>query len=288
MSIVINNLPEMREMPFSSSLHDTERLEQDVLKIITKKNLSERLHPFFIISTYINENKKSPSLTSAFEIASNWEMITKTFMYTTFRSLSKFSEQLEFCDGISADDVLTIFQTAINVISDDINNNHPAFSNVAPKGAGGIHYKWWHDEIVLPIAKKLNIDSCEIKLSHNVDALIQGMRRLANKPFGFAIQLRIVEDIALHIAVAFQCIFNNLFHKGEKVFSDRRSLAWITSHIKAEVSHHNQVSNTESGMSCIATTLHEQKKFLEMTEWYAGLWEKALNDLHQFLNIENP
>lgn len=267
----------------SEGIIDKRFTEQEINKIINKKNLGGKQHLFFMKASWCIENNKTVSLKSAFEIARHWESMTKTFMFTTFRSLSKLAESLELCNNPS-EDVLTAFQTGIHVISDDLNNNHSAFAEVAPCGPRGIHYKWWHNDIVKPLAQKLDINlTRNIPLSPNIDKLIQGMRQLANESFGFAVQLRIVEAIALHIAIAYRDIFSNLTFEDKKLFSNRKELAWITSHIKAEVTHHSQVSDNESGMVFVATTLNEQRQFLEMIEWYATLWENALNDFYQFL-----
>ncbi len=266
------------------ALLSTQNMEQKIIQILKQKNLSEKNHSFFISSAaYRRPATKLINIKSAFEIARHWQVMTKTFMFTTLRSLSKLSEYLEACEN-PKDEMLAALQTGIHVISDDLNNNHPAFAQVAPHGPRGIHYKWWQNDIVMPLAKILNTDSwASLPLSTNIKQLLLGMDSLASEPFGFAVQLRVVEAIALPIAIAFRDIFSNVSYAGKKIFPNRMALAWIISHIKAEVTHHSQVSDNENGMAYVATTFNEQQQFLQMTKHYADLWETALNDFYSFL-----
>ena len=262
-------------------LLSSECVEEKVVNIMSQKNLEAKKHSFFVNTSRNHDIHTKPKL--ALNLARHWEKMTKTFMFTTFQSLAKLSEQLDLCDK-TEERVATAFLTGLEVITDDINNHHQAFSQVAPKGISGMHYKWWHEDIVSPLAKKLDVDlEMSDSLMPNVEELIQGMRLLAKDPMGFSVQLRVVEDIALHIAVAFMRIFSTISDEQGKAFFERKQLSWIISHIKAEVAHQHQVADVEHGVACIAVTHDEQKRFLETVDWYAGLWEKALEDFNVML-----
>lgn len=259
------------------------QIEKKIDKLIQDNGLSKTKHPFFVQAERDSKQAKPITIQVAFEIARHWEEMTKFFMFTTFRSLAKLSETLEEQDSPDMD-VLTALQTGVKVISDDLTNHHKDFKEVAPLGPKGIHYIWWNNDIVQPLATKLKLSSWkDMPLRSQVHALINGMRELANEPFGFAIQLRIVEEVALYIAIAFRDIYSNVFDKGEKIFTTRKQLSWITSHIKAEVSHHSQVSDTETGMIFVANTPAQQKIFLEKIQWYIQLWHSALHDFYEML-----
>lgn len=264
-----------------------EKIEERITDIIKHKQLLKDQHPFFNAARlYSALDTKQINVKAAFEIARHWELMTKTFMFTTLSSLGVLSQQLAKTNSCPFG-ILSALQTGVKVISDDLNNNHPAFAKVAPKGSNGIHYQWWSTEIVFPIAEKLSLTSWSaLPSSENISALLAGMHLLANKPFGFAIQLRLVEAIALEIAIAFRYVFSSTFHEGKRIFETRNQLAWITSHIMAEVNHHNDVSDMEAGMSSIAATFQEQQDFLITMEWYAELWFKALYDFYNFLSLD--
>lgn len=281
----------MDNKTFGGGLHqpmDARQLEEAVTAIIKRSGLAKEEHPFFLSAAACRRAEDGGvGLAAAFDVARHWEAMTKAFMFTTLSSLGRLSEELARCEHPSAE-VLTAFQTGVKVISDDLNNEHPAFAKVAPAGPTGIHYKWWRRDITEPLAERLSLESwAHLPLSENVERLIRGMEKLAGEPAGFAIQLRVVEAIALHIAVSFQNIFLNATHDGEKLFEGAGSLAWITSHIRAEVTHHSQVSDADNGMTALATTAQEQRYFLETTEWYADLWSKALRDHHAFLDCSS-
>lgn len=263
----------------------SEYMEAAASKIIEAKKLGRNVHPFFV---FADEYQKTPgktiSVRSAFEMARHWEIMTKTFMFSTLSSLAKLSESLEQSADPS-NDVLKALQTGVKVISDDLNNNHPVFARFAPAGPDGIHYKWWRKDVVFPLADKLFILSWDqIPLSENIAKLIAGMQELAREPFGFAVQLRVVEAIALHIAMAFHKILIGVEHQGQKIYGKRSALAWITAHIQAEVTHHSQVTDTQDGMSYVATNVEEQHQFLATLDWYSELWSHALNDFYVFMN----
>lgn len=259
----------------------SQQIENKITTIIDTASLTNTKNKFFLLAKRYQNNNRTVNLITAFEIARHWEVMTKNFMFTTMRSLANFSCKLSELDEPS-DDALAALQTGFKVIADDLNNNHDAFSAVAPKGPQGMHYKWWHNDIVVPITKMLANNTADSPLSDNISKLIAGMNKLADDAFGFAIQLRVVEAIALDIAVSFRGIFENTVCNDRKIFT-RENLSWIISHIKAEVTHHDQVANVENGTAFIATSSEEQAYFLQTMTWYADLWLNALNDFYHFL-----
>lgn len=262
-------------------MQSSQQIENNIIEIIDAANLTNTKNPFFLLAKQYQMDKRPVNLITAFEIARHWEVMTKNFMFTTLRSLATLSYKLAQLDDPS-DDALAALQTGIKVISDDLNNNHDAFSSAAPKGPRGIHYKWWHNDIVMPLANKLEENITSMPLSKNITQLIAGMNKLADDAFGFAIQLRIVEAIALDIAVSFRSIFANTVCNNQKLFT-RENLSWIIAHIKAEVTHHEQVADVENGTAFIATSLEEQEYLLKTMAKYADLWSNALQDFHGFL-----
>ncbi len=101
---------------------------------------------------------------------------------------------------------------------------------------------------------------------------------------GVAVQLRVVETIAIDIALAFQSIFSKVKKDGQYVFDDKDRL-WISTHIQAETIHNQQVSNEIYGMARVATTAEEQAEMLMLTRRYAKAWYQALNDFDTFLSL---
>lgn len=262
---------------------DSQQLENKINTIILSSQLTKETNPFFLLASKYQRNNKEITIPVGFTIANHWEILTKTFMFTTFQSLSRLSEEMTTMDKIP-DNLLMAFQTGIGVINDDLNNNHPAFHAVAPSGAKGIHYKWWHHDIVKPLKDLSPTTSCAI--APGTQALLAGMKELANNKLGFAIQLRVVEAIALDIAVSFRSIFENISQNNQSLFS-RKELNWIIAHIKAEITHHQQVANDNDGIAFLATSAKDQLEFISTLQWYANLWTVALDDFNTFLNRNN-
>jgi len=97
------------------------------------------------------------------------------------------------------------------------------------------------------------------------------------------VQLRVVETIALDIAVAFRRMYGKVTAGGEKVFTEKEQFAWIDAHIKAETVHAAQVSDDETGMTTLVTDDAEAAEFLRLVEEYAGSFSRALKCFAQRL-----
>ena len=65
---------------------------------------------------------------------------------------------------------------------------------------------------------------------------------------------------------------------GEKLFTGRDDLAWIDTHIRAEVIHARDVRDGETGMASLAVSEPEQQRLLALTRHYAHLWNEVLED----------
>ncbi|MEU0517769.1 DUF6202 family protein [Streptosporangium sp. NPDC006007] len=216
---------------------------------------------------------------AALAIAHQWQAMTKAFMFTTISGLGVMAR--EFNSHPAPDrEVLGAFQTAFRVIGDDLDNFAPEFSSVSPKGVAGIHYLWWQDTIVTPLVAALPDSGARSAdtLPEGIKGLLENMERLAESRLGAAVQLRVVETIALDIAVAFRRVFSKVAVDGRKVFTSAESLAWIDSHIKAETGHAESVSDHETGMTVIAESASDQAELLKLAEEYARNWARALDD----------
>lgn len=208
-----------------------------------------------------------------------WRAMTKSFMFTTLAGLGVMARS--FAEQPVADvdrELLGAFQTVYRVIGDDLDNVAPEFSAVAPTGPAGIHYVWWEDTIVAPLATHVGGSerATAADLPDPVRALLESMQRLACSPLGAAVQLRVVETIALDIAVGFRRMYAKVRVGGERVFSRDEQFAWIDAHIKAETGHAAQVSDGEIGMTGLVSGAGRAEEFLALVTGYARDWSAAL------------
>lgn len=225
---------------------------------------------------------------AALRIGLQWQSMTRAFMFTTVASLGVLAGQ--FSTGAEPGrEVLGAFQTAYRVIGDDVANFAPEFCAVSPNGANGVHYVWWADSIVAPLLHSIDpivaVDAD--KPEEGVAALIANMERLAGARLGAAVQLRVVEAIALDIAVAFRRIFAKVDVAGGTLYHGAGALDWIDSHIKAETSHARSVSDDETGMTAMAATPAEQDEFLRLAVEYTANWARALDDFGTALSASD-
>ncbi len=251
---------------------DCDATEASIDKIILDAGL--RPHPLFTTQPQVD----APDPDHALDVAVAWAEMTRTFMLTTIASLGVLAAELA-AEPVPAPNRLTALQTGFRVIGDDLININPIFGAGAPRGVEGIHYRWWKCTIVdpltaaLPAARERGLDS-----KPGVQGLLDTMRRLARSPIGAAVQVRVVEDIALDIATAFRFLFSRVTVDGEPLFAEA-DLGWIDAHIEAEVLHRAEVSDDETGMTTIVGALAEQQELLSATAEYAASWARALDDL---------
>jgi len=253
----------------------TIELDRQVVEIIRRVGLSSDRNVFFLRS----KSKAPVDVATALFIAQHWREITKGFMFSTITGLGAMANvargQTQPSTGL-----LKALQTGFRVISDDLNNVVPDFRDFAPAGVGGIHYIWWHDSVLKPLLnaslQEGNVASAPRCLS--VEELLAHMGEISGSPMGSAAQLRIVEAIALDVALSFRRIFARVAANGKPVFAGKRDLAWVDTHIRAEVAHNRQVCDDDSGMTSIADTVERELEFLQSTERSAQLWQSVLYD----------
>lgn len=256
-------------------------LETQVDQIISKAGLRRPENEFFRRAAAVQEVSPEAGLA----IARRWQLVTKTFMLTTIAGLGAMARRMNSTQSPDRE-VLAAFQTAYRVIGDDLCNFAPEFSAVSPEGPDGIHYLWWADTITAPLIAILpQAAEHEETLPSGISGLLANMTALADHPIGAAVQLRVVESIALDIAVAFRRIFAKITSAGHKVFPTAESLSWIDSHIRAETGHAKSVSDDETGMTAMAGNDTDQADLLAMIEEYARHWSRALFDFSGNLTV---
>jgi hypothetical protein len=257
------------------STHATTTFDDRITRMIAEAGLVRPGNRFFADARSVERVGPDAGL----RIALQWQAMTRAFMFTTVASLGLLAR--EFSTGAEPDrEVLGAFQTAYQVIGDDLANLAPEFSAVSPKGVAGVHYVWWADSIVAPLAKAVSPADAEAAATADkgVAALIANMKRLAEEPLGAAVQLRVVEAIALDIAVAFRRIYTKLETGDVKLYGDPGALDWIDSHIKAETSHASSVSDHETGMTAMVSTDEQRAEFERLAREYTASWADALGD----------
>jgi uncharacterized protein DUF6202 len=262
-------------------LLDNAELDRRIAALIRDAKLTKDTNGFFIKA----RSTRAVSPVQAVYIAHNWREITKAFMFSTISGLGAMAEQAYRAETPDQGLLRTI-QTVHGVIGDDLSNYMPVFKKVAPKGVEGIHYIWWHDSVIQPILECCGQDGLPARpvTSLNALRLIAGMEQLSRTTIGTAVQLRVVEAIALEIAVAFRRVFARVVVDGRKVFPKRDDLAWMNAHIKAEVVHNQQVSDHDTGMTAFAVTVTQQEEMLRQTADYVDRWSRALSDFEYALS----
>ncbi|MEU3610353.1 DUF6202 family protein [Streptomyces sp. NPDC035033] len=249
-------------------------LEDRITAIIREAGLCRPVNRFF------GDARTADTVTpaAALRVGRQWQAMTKAFMFTTIAGLGVMARRFHREDAPDRE-VLGAFQTAYRVIGDDLANLAPEFSAVSPKGVSGVHYVWWEESILGPLADAVSDAEAAdaARLPDGVRDLLANMERLADSPLGAAVQLRVVEAIALDIAVAFRRMYSKVRVAGAGPYTADGALDWIDSHIKAETVHAKSVSDDETGMTVVAATEAERAELLTLAEEYAGNWAKALD-----------
>jgi hypothetical protein len=250
-------------------------LENRISRIISEAGLCRPANQFFKEARAIDQVDSLAAL----RIGLQWQAVAKTFMFTTVSSIGLMARRFN-AEAAPDRDVLAGFQKAYKVIGYDLANFAPQFSAVCPQGVAGMHYIWWADTIVQPLADVVgpNLAVAAGDPLPGVAALLANMTRLADSPLGAAVQLRVVEAIALDIAVAFRRMYGKVLVDGIRLYTRPGALDWVDSHIKAETSHARSVSENETGMTVIAATETDRRKMLRLTEDYTANWARTLDD----------
>ncbi|MET7622608.1 DUF6202 family protein [Streptomyces sp. NPDC005408] len=247
-------------------------LDERVTEVVQAAGLVRPANRFFAAAATV----ETVALPNALAVARQWEAMTRAFMFTTISGLGATARHFASQEAPGRE-ALAAFQTAFRVIGDDLDNLADDFSAVAPRGAAGIHYLWWADSIVAPLAEAV-ADESEQELPSGVVKLLMAMESLAEHRLGAAVQLRVVEAMALDIAVAFRRLYGKVRVDGQKLFATSDDLAWIDSHIKAETSHAKSVSDEETGMTALVETEEDAEELLLLATEYAAHWAAALDD----------
>jgi len=273
------------ESDSSSHVHASAQSDFDarIAECLENSHLTRETNRFFIEAKRVKTINPLPAL----RIAHGWREMTKAFMFTSIAGLGLMAQE---ADSQAAPNVnlLKSMQTVFQVIGDDLSNLMPAFQKVAPAGPAGMHYAWWESAIVDPLKAALGapLNDTTHMLPAGQQRLIANMRALAYEPLGAAVQLRVVEAIALDITVAFKRIFSKVQVQGERLFSKPDQFAWMDSHIEAEVEHHKAVSHDDTGTTAIADTATQQARMFNLTQTYAHHWNVALNEFADNLPME--
>jgi rubredoxin len=243
--------------------------------MLLEKKLTRSTNSFFKMA----KSKPYFSPEAAIRIGYNWRAITKEFLFTVLTGLGVFAETLSRYESPPYE-LMSALQSGVAVISDDLSNVFPTLQEMAPRGPDGAHYKWWEDSVLCVVLSK--VEGTEVcvdpSISPGVQTLLAGMKKLSKEALGPAVQMRVVEAIALDIALTDRALFGGLEVKGEKVFPKTEDLAWMNAHIKAEAVHHKMVKDHESGLAYVASSPEEQRKFLVLLKEYMECWAEALED----------
>ncbi|WP_374569139.1 DUF6202 family protein [Ideonella sp.] len=271
-----------RTRPQGNNANLTEQvlLDHQIADLIEGARLTRETNDFFTGAKKVRDIAPLPAL----RIAHGWREMTKCFMFTSIAGLGQLAKEAD-SQEYPREDLLSTMQTIFGVIGDDLSNLMVAFSKVAPGGPAGMHYAWWETDFVTPLRKLAGAPYANgpLPLGPGATRLIENMRRLADHPLGAAIQLRVVEAIALDITVAFKRVMTRVTHQGRRVFTEPAHFTWMDSHIEAEVAHHKAVSDDDTGTCGIADTLQKREQMLSLTREYVDSWRVALTEFASHL-----
>lgn len=265
-STTIFTKPKQFNLPF-------ELIDSEIDTLLYQGKLTRYTNEFFTAARSMSEI----SLANALQMSVNWREITKEFLFSVISSIGQMSQYVGKFDN-PPHQLLGVLQNSIGIISDDLSNVFATLNNIAPNGPDGAHYKWWEITIhkALVDAAAHTESKFDTSLMPEVRNLLNMMKELSVNRIGAAVQLRVVEAIALEIAISFRAILSPLKANNQFIFKTNDDLAWVNAHIKAEVEHHKNVKDTSCGMAYAAITPDEQKLFLDLTKKYIKAWHLAL------------
>ncbi|MBW4049019.1 MAG: hypothetical protein HIU89_14140 [Proteobacteria bacterium] len=256
------------------------RFDAQIADCLESAQLTRETNRFFVLARSVKSIEALPAL----HIAYGWREMTKAFMFTSIAGLGVMAADAD-AQAQPNRNQLKAIQTIFHVIGDDLSNLMPVFREVAPEGPDGMHYAWWESAIVAPLKSAVGVPANDTTdmLGAGAKQLIANMRALIHEPLGAAVQLRVVEAIALDITVAFKRVFSKAVADGNHIFTRPEQFLWMDSHIHAEVEHHKAVSDDETGTTAIADTEDKQIQMLRLTRQYAENWNTALNEFADYL-----
>ena len=237
--------------------------------------------PFFIRA----KQKPTVSLEAAIKIASLWRDITKHYMYTLLISLGKLADNVSQLD-LPPEYTICALQTGITIISDDLEN---AFSlkEKAPARPDGMNPVWWEANIVRPLiaASPKKSLSTKITVAPKTQRLFQLMDELAKNPLGFAVQLHVVESLAVDMVLFLLALFAKIEVQGQKILNSSEVMNWIAAHIEDEAIEDQANLYEDTDIINIMGVEDPQDLHL-IAEEYVNCWREVLDELHGFLNEE--
>ncbi len=253
--------------------------DSKMTSLIEQHRLTEIKNPFFI-----RANQMPPlSVDVGLQIAFHWRDITKRYMQTLLISLGKLADNVSQLD-LPFDYVICALQTGITVISDDFTHTFAALNKKEQPGPDGTHYVWWETNILSPLIRASHQKSLspDITVAPKIQLLLESMNKLAKNPLGFAIQLRVVESIALDMVLLLLTLFSKIEVQGKKIFKSSDMLSWITAHIEDEgfEEQHTPYENQEA-MNIVRAA--DQKDLFRLAEMYVNRWREAIDELYGFL-----
>ena len=256
------------------------RFDAQIADCLESAQLTRETNRFFVQAKSVKSIEPLPAL----RIAHGWREMTKAFMFTSIAGLGVMAADADTQTEPNRN-LLKAIQTIFQVIGDDLSNLMPVFREVAPEGPDGMHYAWWESSIVNPLKSAVGAPENDTTnmLGAGAKQLIANMRALIHEPLGAAVQLRVVEAIALDITVAFKRVFSKAVVDGNRLFTRPDQFVWMDSHIHAEVEHHKAVSDDDTGTTAIADTEEKQRHMLQLTRQYAESWNIALNEFADHL-----
>ena len=258
-----------------ASQHAQIRFDAQIASCLESAGLTRETNRFFVQAKTV----RSIEARAALRIAHSWREMTKAFMFTSIAGLGVMASEADAQTQPNRN-LLKAIQTIFQVIGDDLSNLMPVFQKVAPQGTEGMHYAWWESTIVNPLKSAIGAPANDTAgmLGPGAQQLITNMRALTHEPLGAAVQLRVVEAIALDITVAFKRVLSKAVADGQRVFTRPEQFQWMDSHIHAEVEHHKAVSDADTGTTAIADTEEKRRHMLSLTRSYAEDWNLALNE----------
>jgi hypothetical protein len=255
------------------SAAEQHELDRRIEEKIDKALLRRADNPFFGAARGIG----SVSPEAALAVGYRFRAMSKGFMLSTVAGLGVLARRF-MAEEAPAHDLLGAFQAVYRAIGDDLDNVAPVFRAVAPGGPAGIHYVWWEKTVIAPLAAHVDPDRRRVlaRLPVEVTDLLANMDRLAGAPLGAAVQLRVVQAIALDVAVGLRRMLPKVAVPRGAPFGSSDKLAWVDSHIRASTGHATQVGADDTAVTTLVTSRAAAEEFVVQIGEYAGNWSLSL------------
>jgi len=262
----------------------TKELESKINCLIEKAHLTKEKNPFFIKA----KQTTNLSLESALKIAFNWREIIKQFMVTVLINLGELADKVNQLD-FPSEYAISALKTGITIISEDLNNVFTEYEEKASIDPDGMHYVWWEKSILKPLLAATNNKklSSKIKSSPKTQQLLQEMNKLATHPLGFAVQLYVVEIIALDMVLAFLPLFASIEVDGQKIFKSSEIISWIMEHIQDESIPQGRALHEDNELINSMSTIKDRNDLFLLAQNYIECWSETLMEFGELLNRQH-